>query len=198
MRNLLIISILVIIRSSSFAQWQAKWKHLSPIDTLMSSQDGKLWSIVGIIKSSGDTNLLTITGPTYYYKARSGKISTNTVLVTAVLPVSITNTYLLSSKTSVSVNWTSHDESNIQAWAVDRSFDNKTFSLVSKFSPKGDGPYQVPISRPVTTTTLCVKKFLGICFKKQTTTTIDSRKEFFEIISIDYDGNRIILKTLSE
>ena len=192
------IIILCLLSLNSFAQWQAKWKHLGLIDTLENSIDNKNWSIISIIQNAGDTNLVTIPGPTYYYKARSGKLSTNVALVNAILPISITNTSLLSSKTSVIVNWTSQNENNLQAWEVDRSFDNITFSLVSKFSPNGVGPYSVTILRPTSTSTNCIKKFLGMCFKKQTITTIDSRKEYFEIISIDFDGNFVIQKTLSE
>ena len=187
-----------VIGISTNAQWSARWNRLGSADSLQSSPDGKTWSIVGILKTSLDSNSMAITGPTFYYRVIDGSSSTNTVLVSVVLSVGIINPGIITSTSFVQIYWTSQNESNLKNYEIDRSFDGITFTAAATgITPKGNTNYSVNINRPTITTKVCSFKMFGRCWGYKTTTTIDSRKGIYQIISISSDGSRKVLATVS-
>ena len=178
--------LLLLFSVNCFCQpLHATWtKNGAPVYYLYESPDTSHWKLINTLS---DTDCIIPTNTGWYVVTGNG-VTSNAVLFIAPT-VSIINANLISNKTSVTISWTSQNENN-QAWEIDSSLTGKVFTMVSKFSPKGNSTYQVTVNRKSTT------KITGWGWWKKTTVTYDSRKYFYEIISIDFNGGRTILKTL--
>lgn len=135
----------------------------------------------------------------YWRIAAIGKDSffTPAKLYTVILGTSITNWGVVSNPSNVIVYWTSQNESGIKNYEIDRSYDGVNFSSVATVAPQGNVSYSILVNRPTTTTQVCSRKIFNWCISHKNVTVINTAKGIYEIISVNLDGSKTILKTIS-
>ncbi len=208
----IILTILFIIISKNvISQDSLYWQTVS-FDAgvknyeVQSSMDAKNWTTLTTVnpKKQKDSNVYTYPLQTVnlWYRIVSNMHSSvyisDSLLYASVLPLSIINYGVTPAQKYCTVYWTSVNESNINNYEIDRSFNGTTFDNVAELKPKGNSRYSVSITRPVNTTVSCGIVILGMCLFKKTTTTIDTRKGIYNVTYINTDGRKILLATLKE
>ena len=168
----------------------------------------KTWTAISVIqpiKNKDSNNYISpIISSNIYYRISATMLNgfvyhTSPIPYFITLAVCITNVRLQSFANYLTLYFTSNNESNINYYEIDRSLDGGvTMADVLHISPKGNSDYAETINRPTKQVSSCGLKLWGWCLWKNLKTVVDSSKEILYIYLVTNDGNRTLLKAISE